>query len=108
MPMKREELNTFEGVTRFKKTLKDLGADGLGIVKHFQLIDNYSRLSRMLMKPTKCIVRLYVIEGYDFSSRDNGSHSDPYLRIKLGKKVFDEQDNYQLDNPNPSFHKSYE
>ena len=90
MKFKREDLQTQEGIARFRKLMRDLGADGLGITKHFQLIDNYTRLSRMLMKSTKCTVRLYMISGYDFSSRDNGSHSDPYLRIKLGKKVFDE------------------
>lgn len=54
------------------------------------------------------IVRVYVIEGFNLSSRDIGSESDPYLKLKCGNKVYDERDNYQLDEPNPKFNKKYE
>lgn len=60
------------------------------------------------MAETKCIVRLYMISGYDLASRDNGGFSDPYLKINLGNKTYNERDNYQLDNPNPDFYKCYE
>ena len=49
-----------------------------------------------------------MVEGFDFAQRDIGSPSDPYLKIVCGKKTFSEQDNYQLDEPNPKFHKSYD
>lgn len=42
------------------------------------------------------------------SSRDNGSASDTYLKLKINDDVVDERDNYQLDEPNPSFYKSYD
>lgn len=53
-------------------------------------------------------MRVYIINAYDLSSRDNGSFSDPYLLVKLGKKEYNERDNYQLDNPNPDFYKHYD
>ena len=37
-----------------------------------------------------------------------GSASDPYLVIQCGKKIYNERDNYQLDQINPTFYKSYE
>ena len=65
-------------------------------------------ISRMMLTKTKCIVRLYVLEGYDFAQRDIGSFSDPYLVLKCGKRKYNERDNYQLDEPNPKFYKMYE
>ena len=65
-------------------------------------------LKRLLLTKSKCLIRLYVISAYDLSSRDNGSPSDPYLYISLGDKVYNERDNYILDEPNPDFHKCYE
>jgi len=44
----------------------------------------------MLLKTQKCIVRIYMIEGFDLASRDMGGFSDPYLILKLGKKVYNE------------------
>lgn len=46
------------------------------------------------MSKTKSLVRLYVIEGFNFSQRDIGSFSDPYLKLTCGKKVYNEKDNY--------------
>jgi hypothetical protein len=51
-------------------------------------------ISRMLLSKTKCIVRLYMIEGYEFAAKDIGSPSDPYLKIKCGAKKFNERENY--------------
>jgi hypothetical protein len=49
-----------------------------------------------------------MIEGFDLASRDLGSESDPYLKIKCGNKLYDERDNYQMDERNPKFHKMYD
>ena len=54
------------------------------------------------------MVKVYLISGFDFSSRDNGSPSDPYMKLKLGNKSYNERDEYQLDQPNPVFYKSYD
>lgn len=47
-----------------------------------------------MLTKTKAIVRIYVIEGFDFAQRDIGSFSDPYLKITCGKKVANDRDNY--------------
>jgi Ca2+-dependent lipid-binding protein len=80
----------------------------LNITKHLVNLESDETLKRMLMSTTKCVVRVYMINAYDLSSRDNGSFSDPYLKISLGKKVYNERENYQLDNPNPDFYKHYD
>jgi hypothetical protein len=48
----------------------------------------------MLNTQTKCIVRLYVIEGFNFAKKDILSDSDPYLVLKCGKTVFNEREHY--------------
>jgi Ca2+-dependent lipid-binding protein len=49
-----------------------------------------------------------LIDAFNLSSRDNGSASDPYAIVSLGNKVYNERDNYQTDQPNPTFYKSFD
>lgn len=51
-------------------------------------------LAKLMLTKTKTLVRIYVVEGFDFAQRDIGSFSDPYLKITCGKKTFNERDNY--------------
>jgi len=53
-------------------------------------------------------VRLYLLEGFDFSSRDLGSFSDPYIVVKCGQTKFNRRDKYQVDEPNPKFYEVFE
>ena len=62
-------------------------------------------IKELLTKNTDAIVHLYVIQGYDFASRDLGSPSDPYLIIRCGDTEDNDRDNYQDDEPNPMFMK---
>jgi len=49
-----------------------------------------------------------MLEGFNFAKRDLFSDSDPYLKITCGNTIVDERENYQIDNPNPTFFKSYD
>lgn len=80
----------------------------MNIVKTLAELESENILEKMLMVKNKCIVRAYMISGYDFASRDIGGFSDPFLKLKLGEKEFSEADNYQLDEPNPVFYKHYD
>ena len=106
LPITRKELDTAEGRVRLTALVKEIGCSGLGLED--VLVDESTQLSRSLMKTTKCVVRVYVIEGFDFASRDSGSHSDPYLKLQLGEKTYNERDNYLQDESNPGFFKHYE
>jgi hypothetical protein len=65
-------------------------------------------LKSALLKEEKCVIRFYAVNGFDMSSRDNGSASDTYLKLECNGKVYSERDNYQLDQPNPDFYKMYD
>mmetsp|Transcript_20973 Transcript_20973/g.32508 ORF Transcript_20973/g.32508 Transcript_20973/m.32508 type:complete len:165 (+) Transcript_20973:3476-3970(+) len=84
---------------------------GLGQLKIMPVISDYvyeQQLLKKLNEKSKCKVRLYMIEGFNFAQRDTFSLSDPYLIIKCGKTEFNEVKNYQLDTSNPQFHKCYD
>lgn len=63
--------------------------------------------NEITLKP-KFVVRLYIIEAFNLSSRDLTSPSDPYLYIQLGDTIIDERDKHQDDTENPKFYSTYE
>lgn len=65
-------------------------------------------IKRLLMQETKSNVRVYIVRAYNLAARDNDSPSDPYVKLMLGDQVFDERENYQLDNPKPDIYKLFE
>jgi hypothetical protein len=97
-----------EGRHKFEMSIDALGINHLQITKHLADLESDETLKRLLLAKTKCIVRVYMISGYDLASRDNGGFSDPYLKLTLGTKTYNEREIYQLDNPNPDFYKSYD
>lgn len=79
------------------KKLKDL----LSEAEHSEMI------KQQLQQTSNCLVKLYILQGIDFASRDIGSFSDPYLKITCGDNVFNERENYQLNNSSPWINKLF-
>jgi hypothetical protein len=103
-----EMMDSAEGRESFRNQMQEIGIGHLEVTKHLADLESDETLKRLLLSETKCIVRLYMVSGFDLASRDNGSFSDPYLVIQCGKKVYNERENYLEDNPNPDFYKSYD
>jgi hypothetical protein len=94
---------------RLKAHLHDkAGLGRLKIAEHISQFLFRQQLAARLNETTKCQVRFYIIEGFNFAQRDLFSASDPYLFIKCGKIEFNEVKNYQLDTSEPEFHKCFE
>lgn len=102
------KLETIEGRLEIKRDLESLGVDSHKIVKSLSDIESDVILKRMLLRSEKMIARVYMIEGFDLASRDIGSFSDPYLIMRCGNKIYNERENYILDEPNPKFYKHYD
>jgi len=102
------KLQTQEGRVKFHYAMEKLGVGYLNIQQYIAVVDHTENLRRMLLKETKCIVRVYMLDGINMVSRDSGSDSDPYLIVKLGKKAFNERENYQEDEPDPKFFKYFD
>ena len=71
-----------------------LGVSHLKITKHLADLESDETLKRLLMASTKCIVRVYIIDAFNLSSRDNGSDSDPYLVVSMGNRVYNLRNEY--------------
>lgn len=94
------------------KILKSLCKEcGIASLKVDEFMQNYrfeKDLLRRLTESVKGIAKLYLLEGYNFASRDMFSLSDPYLIIKCGKTEINEQKEYQTDTAEPTFYKCYQ
>ena len=92
--------------------LKDmLGEAGLGALKLEKKVGKFlydSQLQKKLEKNIQCKVQAYILEGFNMAKKDLFSDSDPFLIVKCGKDEFNEEKNYQEDEPNPKFNKCYE
>ena len=93
---------------QLKVDLRELRLDHLHITRHLVNLHSDVIIRRQLMANNKCIIRLYMIEAFNLSSRDNGSPSDPYLILKCNDKTYNERSDYQLDEANPKFMKHYD
>ena len=102
------ELTTHEGREKFRAKMVQLNCEKLQISKHLVKLDYNDQLTRMMLKVTKCVVRVYILNAYDLMSKDNGSASDPYLKLKMNKTEFDERKNYQENETNPQIFKCFE
>ena len=94
LELKLEKMDTMEGRQKFEFEMEALGVAHLNITKHLADLESDETLKRLLMSPTKCVVRVYILDAFNVSSRDNGSDSDPYLIVSCGNKSYNERDNY--------------
>ena len=94
MELELADLCTAEERQQFALQMRSLNLSHLDILRHVANIQSEDILKRQLLESNKCIVRLYVIEAFNLSSRDNGSASDPYLYLKCNSKTVNERDNY--------------
>ncbi|XP_069467461.1 myoferlin [Ambystoma mexicanum] len=58
--------------------------------------------------PQECLVRIYVVRGYDLQPKDSNGLCDPYIKISLSKKVVEGRDHYIPNTLNPVFGRMYE
>ncbi|OMJ78297.1 hypothetical protein SteCoe_21930 [Stentor coeruleus] len=70
--------------------------------------DEFMQITRMLLTKTKCTIRIYIIDALNLEQKDKFSESDPYVRIKLARKMRTDRDNHQEDVSNPKIYKAFE
>ncbi|XP_039189745.1 dysferlin isoform X4 [Crotalus tigris] len=58
--------------------------------------------------PQECLVRVYVIRAFDLQPKDSNGKCDPYVKISVGKKSLNDQDNYIPCTLEPVFGKMFE
>lgn len=103
-----DDLETAEGKNEFLAMLHKMGCSHLKIVRFLVQTKYENMMSGLMQSETKCLARVYILEGFDFAQRDIGSASDPYVVVQCGKKKYNERENYQVDEPNPKIYKHFD
>ncbi|XP_032085530.1 myoferlin-like isoform X2 [Thamnophis elegans] len=55
-----------------------------------------------------CLVRLYIIRGFNLQPKDRNGLCDPYVKIKLGRERMDDREEYIPNTLDPVFGRIYE
>uniref|UniRef100_A0A8C4YT59 Dysferlin n=1 Tax=Gopherus evgoodei TaxID=1825980 RepID=A0A8C4YT59_9SAUR len=58
--------------------------------------------------PQECLIRIYIIRAFDLQPKDSNGKCDPYVKISVGKKSINDQDNYIPCTLEPVFGKMFE
>ena len=96
-------LESNEGKNVFANVLEDIKCNFDGLLEFLSDIKTEELIKDQLVRKTEAVVQLYILEGYDFASRDFDSPSDSYLYITCGDFTYNGRDSYFLDEANPQF-----
>lgn len=88
------EINSQEKLDKFSTICEQLAIDDPRLIEFFKDASYEEVIKKQLLSKTQCVIQLYVLEGFDFASRDIGSFSDPYLVVRCGNREMSERDNY--------------
>jgi hypothetical protein len=65
--------------------------------------EDFQEITKKLLCKTECIVRVYILDCKGIMQKDEDSLSDPYVLVKLGKKVFGDPEKYIEDKESVEF-----
>lgn len=98
----------------YKNKAKSITTDGINASNMMLLLSGmvekdteFDDISKKLLVKTPVTVRVYIVDAIDLAQKDRFSASDPYLKVSLGKVVYNLKNEYQEDQSNPKFYKFF-
>ena len=102
-------LENLETKNVFANVLENIGCNFPGLLEFLTEIHIADKIKDQLVRQQEAMVHIYILEGYDFASRDIGSPSDSYLYITSGSEIiYNGRDDAQMDEANPQFNMHFE
>jgi len=101
------EKNKYLEHQKFKEKLLEEYKNNLP--EELQFVTAFEEMNKYILVKTPVIVRLYILQLLDLSTRDLFSESDPYVKILLGDKVLvNEKKKFINDKKNCNWYKYYD
>lgn len=95
------------GRTKFRMSMHGLGIANLNIMKYLMNVEASNFIKRQLSVKQSCFVDLYILNCQNLASRDIGSASDPFIRVKCDKTKYNTEKDHIDDEPNPDFFQKF-
>ena len=77
--------------------------------EELEFVTAFEEMNKLILVKTTVIVRIYILQLLNLSSRDLLSESDPYIKILLGDKVLvNEKKNFYNDKKNCNWYQYYD
>ena len=96
-------LNSHEKQQKVTSILESFGMNNAKLIEFMKDEVYRGIINKQLQTQVHAAVQVYVLEAYDLASRDIGSFSDPYLKIRFGNEEKSFRDKYRIDEANPDF-----
>ena len=78
------------------------------LLRDFNHFTKYNELAKQILIKKNLVLRLYILELRNLAKKDILSESDPYVKIKLGETLIDEQKKHLDDQANAMIYRYYE
>ncbi|RLV89969.1 hypothetical protein DV515_00014614 [Chloebia gouldiae] len=101
-----ENLEEFEHLSDFCHTFKLFRGRSQDSSDDPSVVGEFKQLPARGLQ--ECLVRVYIIRAFDLQPKDSNGKCDPYVKISVGKKSINDQENYLPCTLEPVFGKMFE
>jgi hypothetical protein len=94
--------------TEFDEIVNTIKSKSPDIVQDLKFLTKYEDLSRRILNPKQVIIRIYILDLKNLAKKDLLSETDPYVIVKLGSTVINDEVSCIFDKHTTGWYKCYE
>ena len=80
----------------------------IDITSEIYIMNKFNEMAKMILVEKQVIINIYVLELRNLAKRDSLSETDPYVILKLGKQIINDEKNALIDEQSCNWYKLYE